>query len=582
MQTLTQTLASPKKTKLNKSHLSSQHQMNSLCLLLKSQHQSVPLLLALLSFQSQTSQNLQNRSYLSVRKALKILAISAGLAFKLAPTPAVAIVNGIDDYSSSASVLRQKNATVYVNGCTGTLIAPQVVMTAGHCGVDPDYSSAGQWTRSTQKVLIKVGPDKNRPQFQARAAFVNYSGSLDMVLLGLEKPVPSSVATPIKALTTEVSSSATRRPDTFWRNQRFRIAGWGDTDPSSRHQSPNIRKTAFITYQSLPCDNLKTVMCGLGTRTVNGVKSGIGSGDSGGPVYWTDTRGKTWVIGVVQQPRRRNGGEGARFTYTFNTRGELKQHADHGDVPLGVSPATWLKRAMSENPAQAHARYSRQWPNWNLSQMRRAFSWFSPTRSDNFLTTDSRWSAPTRGNDSVRTWNKWNNTGQFRSYLFKSGYRLFRAEGLMFDPKKPQPAGTVPVFSWWSADRKDNFATTKPSWSMPVDRIRWRGEHIANGPKRGSYTLYRLEGFIYDPSRPQPPGTIPVYSWWSGNRTDNFMTTQMSWRYTTLFSRYGSWAVPGLRNSGEELRSGRTKTVGSSRYRLFRLEGYMPVTKKPN
>ena len=522
-----------------------------------------------------------------LRQGVTLLTALATCTILSKAPAALAIVNGQDDVTSNSVEMQQRDATVFVRGCTGTLITPYIVLTAGHCGLEPNYSTAGEWVQSSQLVQVQIGADASEfdPDKIFRVAFVNYSGSLDVILLALEEPVPGSLATPVRALTTDAPQAAMLNPDAFWRGQQFRIAGWGDTDPSAASRTPNIRQTTTVIYDTLPCDDLALVMCAMGNDTVDGVRSGVGSGDSGGPVYWTDADGETWVIGVLQQPRRRGGGGGARFTVTFDDRGELKQHADHGDVPIGNSIASWLQIAMNNRPQDVYARSQNgDWPDWDLPDMVRAFSWFAQERDDNSLTTDSRWSAPPEGADDRQTWNKWNGTGQFRNYLNQSGYRLFRVEGFMFDPKQPQPAGTVPVFSWWSPERGDNFATTKPSWSMPVSDIRWNGEHIANGPTRGSYTLYRLEGFIYAPDQPQPLGTIPLYSWYAGDRGDNFATTQRDWRLATSPGARGPWAAPQAINNaadGEELSRVRTQGVGSSEYRLYRLEGYLPVTRQP-
>jgi hypothetical protein len=56
-----------------------------------------------------------------------------------------------------------------------------------------------------------------------------------------------------------------------------------------------------------------------------------------------------------------------------------------------------------------------------------------------------------------------------RAYLWFSpshspDYANVRIEGYVYDPALPKPAGTVTLHSWYNALRKDNFATTSPSW----------------------------------------------------------------------------------------------------------------------
>lgn len=173
--------------------------------------------------------------------------------------------------------------------------------------------------------------------------------------------------------------------------------------------------------------------------------------------------------------------------------------------------------------------------------MRHLLNWYNEARGDNFLTSDPRWSG--RVGDLV------------------DSYRLFREEGQIFDPRGARPAGTLPLYSWWHPERQDNFVTSDPRWSMDPSTIRWSGENIANGHIQDGYSLYRLEGYIYDPKRPQPAGTVPLFSWWSGERLDNFATT----------NRYWSMPVEDIRWAGEHLANGRVQDG----YKLYRLEGYV-------
>jgi M6 family metalloprotease-like protein len=98
----------------------------------------------------------------------------------------------------------------------------------------------------------------------------------------------------------------------------------------------------------------------------------------------------------------------------------------------------------------------------------------------------------------------------------------------------PSPSATlavsprlVPLYSWYDGERKDNFATTDPNWSgQPGDR-------------KGNYSFVRIEGLVFNPDLPQPSGTIPLYSWYSPSRQDNFTTTQYSPEVGQLPPDYG-------------------------------------------
>ena len=158
----------------------------------------------------------------------------------------------------------------------------------------------------------------------------------------------------------------------------------------------------------------------------------------------------------------------------------------------------------------------------------RIYNWYSPSRGDNFATTNLGW----RGA-----------IGDARS----PDYRLFRIEGQMFNPDRSQPAGTVPVYSWYSPSRGDNFMTSNPAW---------RG---ARGDTRSpDYRFVRLEGYVYDPYAPPPQGAVPLHSWYDPDRGDNFLTTNRGWA-----------GVKGVSNR-------------SPNYRYVRREGYVvPYDQNP-
>lgn len=99
------------------------------------------------------------------------------------------------------------------------------------------------------------------------------------------------------------------------------------------------------------------------------------------------------------------------------------------------------------------------------------------------------------------------------------------------------------LVTWFSPARGDYFTTTDPEWREPVGTVR-RG--------RGDYRAVRWEGFVYSPDEPQPPGTVPLFHWWSASRQDNFLTTDPAW----------------AGNVGDTRR-------GQGDYRLFRIEGYV-------
>lgn len=142
--------------------------------------------------------------------------------------------------------------------------------------------------------------------------------------------------------------------------------------------------------------------------------------------------------------------------------------------------------------------------------------WWHPGREDHFLTGHHAWIAAPGDT--------------------KDGYQWRRLEGYL-RPSAGSAAEFVPLYLWYHPGRRDNFISTNPYWAGKA------------GDKREGYDFLRLEGYVYRPDRPQPPGTVPLVSWWHAGRADNFTTTDPAWR-----GKVG------------DIRSG---------YRLFRVEGYV-------
>lgn len=95
--------------------------------------------------------------------------------------------------------------------------------------------------------------------------------------------------------------------------------------------------------------------------------------------------------------------------------------------------------------------------------------------------------------------------------------KYVRTNGFIFKPALPRPAGTVPLYAWYNASNGDHFSTTNPAWAG------------SPGDTRGGYVMQSISGYVHDPARPQPANTLPLYSWFSPSRQDNFMTTDVGW-----------------------------------------------------
>jgi hypothetical protein len=97
-------------------------------------------------------------------------------------------------------------------------------------------------------------------------------------------------------------------------------------------------------------------------------------------------------------------------------------------------------------------------------------------------------------------------------------YEFVRREGSACSPQTAPPSGTVPLYRWWSPSRSDHFTTSSAAWAgQPGDR------------RPPDYEFVGLEGYLYSPDAPPPPGTVSLYSWWSPSRGDNFATSNPDW-----------------------------------------------------
>lgn len=435
--------------------------------------------------------------------------------------------------------------------CTGTLIAPKVIVTAGHCiasgpprPTDPqasngcsDWQVPGRWYKDYLTVPVRIGRDKDDPEvFKTTARHMSHPTCTDMIALALDEPVPAHVARPV-----DVYAEPLPLDDLALVNRQlgdtFEIAGWGARDECvSPSAFGSIRQVGEIRGPLGRTAGLQ--LSSSSASPAAGLK-----GDSGGPVFANlrANGGRRTLVGVIRQC---TGTGSTIFTPLFV--GGLPE--DNGRPKLGP----WITRLKDCNGRV-------DFPI-DTSGTVPLFSWYSGERHEYFVTTDPLYSADPRKL-------VWDLSGEFHWKAPRTSdgkYKMIRTEGYVFDPHRPQPPGTVPLFSWWSSARKDNFASTDPRWRMSIGAIRWdaRRQHITNGPTSsdGVYTLYRLEGYLFDPKRPQPPGTIPVYSWWSSTDADNQATTHPAW---SMDPRRVRWAGEHLAEQRERLG-----------YKMYRLEGY--------
>lgn len=172
--------------------------------------------------------------------------------------------------------------------CSGSLIAPDIVLTAAHCVLDRGlyYVQVGSDTMNAKGELIEVSAVWKHPRYSDRK-FVNDIGLLKLSQPSTVTPMPFALAKHQKMVD---------------KVKTYRILGWGI---NQNDEDPTYLRTAVITNQNKVASsrykglfNSKTMIAAGKYIASERVYAGGCSGDSGGPIMAT-VFGKRMVVGVT-------------------------------------------------------------------------------------------------------------------------------------------------------------------------------------------------------------------------------------------------------------------------------------------